>query len=67
MHSAVILGFETFNMGFSEMSRDVRKLVFGVSDPVKHKSGYAVTEESKNLEILDIHVGKGGIALVLSE
>ena len=35
------------------MSRDARKLVFGVSDQVQHKLVYAVTEDGYRLEILD--------------
>ena len=45
------------------LSRDARKPVFGVSDQVRHKADCAATEESKNLEILDIRTG--GIVLPL--
>ena len=36
------------------LSHDARKTDFGVSDQVRHKPAYTVTEEGKILEILDI-------------
>ena len=36
------------------MSLVVRKSVFGVSEQVRHKPGYAFTEDGERLEILDL-------------
>ena len=43
------------------MSLVVRKLVFGVSDQVRHKLGCTVTEDGWRLEIL--YLGSRGIVL----
>ena len=45
----------------THMSLILRKLVFGVSDKVRHKPVCAVTEDGKRLEILDL--GRRGIVL----
>ena len=49
----------------SEMSRDERKLVFGVSDQVRHKPACTVKELGKMLEILDL--GRRGIVQLCSK
>ena len=43
------------------LSRDVRKLVFGVSDQVGHKPGCTAIEDGLGLEISDL--GSRGIVL----
>ena len=45
----------------NNMSRVMRKPVFGVSDQVQHKPGCTVTEDGWRLEILDL--GSRGIVL----
>ena len=45
---------DMFGVQQSNISRDARKPVFGVSDQVGDKLVCAVTDKSENLEILDI-------------
>ena len=47
----------------AQMSHDIRKQVFGVSDQVRHKRGWAITEYGWRLEILDLR--SRGIVLSL--
>ena len=51
----------TLNKSQKNMSRDVRKPVFGVSDQVRDKLGCAATKDSWRLEISDL--GRRGIVL----
>ena len=44
-----------------QLSRDVRKSVFGISDQERHKSRYTATGDGWRLEIL--YLGRGGIVL----
>ena len=51
------------NIRYIDMSRIVRKPVFGVSDHVRHKPGCTTTEDGKRLEISDL--GSRGIVLYI--
>ena len=46
--------YSNINLFILHMSRDATKLVFGVSDHVRHKQACAATEDGYKLEILDL-------------